>query len=39
MAESAGWLPAMRLWEMTNDLEMKDMLSFLLARDTIHENQ
>jgi Mn-containing catalase len=28
-----------RLWEMTDDPGMKDMLSFLIARDTMHQNQ
>lgn len=39
MAESAGRLLATRLWESTNDHGMKDMLSFLIARDTMHQNQ
>lgn len=39
MAESTGRLLATRLWEMTDDAGMKDMLSFLIARDTMHQNQ
>jgi Mn-containing catalase len=39
MAESTGRLLATRLWEMTDDSGMKDMLSFLIARDTMHQNQ
>jgi Mn-containing catalase len=39
MAESTGRLLATRLYEMTDDPGMKDMLSFLIARDTIHQNQ
>jgi Mn-containing catalase len=39
MAESTGRLLATRLWEMTDDPGMKDMLSFLIARDTMHQNQ
>lgn len=39
MAESAGRLLATRLYEMTDDKGMKDMLSFLIARDTMHQNQ
>jgi Mn-containing catalase len=39
MAESTGRLLATRLYEMTNDPGMKDMLSFLIARDTMHQNQ
>jgi Mn-containing catalase len=30
---------ATRLYEMTDDPGMKDMLSFLIARDTMHQNQ
>ncbi|MDJ1480792.1 manganese catalase family protein [Cytophagaceae bacterium YF14B1] len=39
MAESTGRLLATRLWELTDDPGMKDMLSFLIARDTMHQNQ
>lgn len=39
MAESTGRLLATRLWNSTNDKGMKDMLSFLIARDTMHQNQ
>ena len=38
-AESAGRTLAARLWKSTDDKGMKDMLSFLLARDTMHQNQ
>ncbi len=38
-AESAGRTLAARLWKATDDKGMKDMLSFLLARDTMHQNQ
>lgn len=39
MAESSGRLLATRLWESTDDKGMKDMLAFLIARDTMHQNQ
>lgn len=39
MAESTGRLLATRLYEMTDDSGMKDMLAFLIARDTMHQNQ
>jgi Mn-containing catalase len=39
MAESTGRVLATRLWEATDDPGMKDMLSFLIARDTMHQNQ
>jgi Mn-containing catalase len=39
MAESSGRVLATRLYEMTDDHGMKDMLSFLIARDTMHQNQ
>ncbi|HEY9154740.1 MAG TPA: manganese catalase family protein, partial [Opitutaceae bacterium] len=39
MAESTGRLLATRLYEATDDPGMKDMLSFLIARDTMHQNQ
>jgi Mn-containing catalase len=38
-AESTGRILATRLWNMTNDPGMKDMLAFLIARDTMHQNQ
>ncbi|MGG7516335.1 manganese catalase family protein [Allorhizobium undicola] len=38
-AESTGRTLAVRLYEMTGDPGMKDMLSFLIARDTMHQNQ
>ena len=39
MAESTGRLLATRLYEMTDDPGMKDMLAYLIARDTMHQNQ
>ena len=39
MAESSGRLLATRLWNLTDDKGMKDMLAFLIARDTMHQNQ
>ena len=39
MAESTGRLMVTRLWEMTDDPGMKDMLAYLIARDTMHQNQ
>jgi Mn-containing catalase len=38
-AESTGRVLAVRLYNMTNDPGMKDMLQFLIARDTMHQNQ
>lgn len=38
-AESTGRVLATRLYEMTDDPGMKDFLSFLIARDTMHQNQ
>ncbi|WP_207536237.1 manganese catalase family protein [Desertivirga arenae] len=38
-AESTGRALATRLWKSTDDPGMKDMLSFLIARDTMHQNQ
>ena len=38
-AESTGRVLACRLFEMTDDAGMKDMLSFLIARDTMHQQQ
>ncbi|AHM61367.1 catalase [Flammeovirgaceae bacterium 311] len=39
MAESSGRILATRLFEMTDDPGMRDMLSFLIARDTMHQQQ
>ncbi|MCP9236141.1 manganese catalase family protein [Lewinella sp. JB7] len=39
MAESTGRMLAVQLFKMTNDAGMKDMLRFLIARDTMHQNQ
>ena len=39
MAESTGRVLASRLYNMTDDAGMKDMLSFLIARDTFHQQQ
>ncbi|MFC5711308.1 manganese catalase family protein [Thalassorhabdus alkalitolerans] len=36
--ESQGRLQVCRLYEMTNDRGVKDMLSWLIARDTMHQN-
>jgi Mn-containing catalase len=38
-AESSGRLLATRLYEFTDDPGMKDMLEYLIARDTMHQNQ
>jgi Mn-containing catalase len=38
-AESQGRLQVARLYEMTEDSGVRDMLSFMLARDTMHQNQ
>lgn len=38
-AESQGRLQVCRLYEMTTDRGVRDMLSFLIARDTMHQNQ
>ena len=38
-AESTGRVLATRLWEITDDPGMKDLLSFLIARDTMHQQQ
>jgi len=38
-AESQGRLQVSRLYELTNDAGVRDMLSFMLARDTMHQNQ
>ncbi|MFC6725402.1 manganese catalase family protein [Halobium palmae] len=39
MAESTGRLLATRLYEFTDDPGMKKMLSYMIARDTMHQNQ
>src|SRR5690554_5011339 len=38
-AESQGRLQVCRLYEMTDDPGVRHMLSFLIARDTMHQNQ
>jgi len=38
-AEATGRALATRLYAMTDDAGMKDMLSFLIARDTMHQQQ
>jgi Mn-containing catalase len=38
-AESQGRLQVCRLYEMTRDPGVRRMLSFLIARDTMHQNQ
>ncbi|MDK1360819.1 manganese catalase family protein [Arthrobacter sp. zg-Y1219] len=38
-AEMQGRLAVARLYHMTDDHGVRDMLSFLLARDTMHQNQ
>ena len=38
-AESSGRLLATRLYEFTDDPGMKDMLEYLIGRDTMHQNQ
>jgi len=38
-AESQGRLQVVRLYEMTTDRGVRDMLSFLIARDSMHQNQ
>ena len=38
-AESQGRLQAARMFNLTDDRGVKDMLSFLIARDTMHQNQ
>jgi Mn-containing catalase len=38
-AESQGRLQVCRLYNMTTDRGVRDMLSFLIARDTMHQNQ
>lgn len=39
MAESTGRTLAVRLYNMTDDPGMREMLSFLIARDRMHQNQ
>jgi Mn-containing catalase len=39
MAEATGRMLAVQLFKMTDDPGMKDMLRFLIARDTMHQNQ
>jgi Mn-containing catalase len=39
MAESTGRVLATRLYELTDDAGMKEMLAFLITRDTMHQNQ
>ncbi|WP_426266487.1 manganese catalase family protein [Sphingomonas sp. LHG3443-2] len=38
-AESTGRVLAVRLYNQAHDEGMRDMLSFLIARDTMHQNQ
>jgi Mn-containing catalase len=38
-AESQGRLQVVRLYESTTDQGVRNMLSFLIARDTMHQNQ
>lgn len=38
-AEASGRVLATRLYNMTNDPGMKEMLAFLVARDTMHQQQ
>ncbi|WEJ34998.1 manganese catalase family protein [Devosia sp. SD17-2] len=38
-AEATGRVLAVRLYNMTDDPGMKEMLQFLIARDTMHQNQ
>jgi Mn-containing catalase len=38
-AESQGRLQAVRLYEMATDHGVRDTLSFMIARDTMHQNQ
>ncbi|MDF2579483.1 MAG: manganese catalase [Microbacterium sp.] len=38
-AEMQGRLQVARIYHMTDDKGVRDMLSFLLARDTMHQNQ
>ena len=38
-AESQGRLQVARLYQLTSDAGVRDMSSFLLARDNMHQNQ
>lgn len=38
-AETQGRLQVARLWSMTEDKGVRDLLSFLIARDSLHQNQ
>ncbi len=38
-AESQGRLQAIRMYELATDPGVKDMLHFMIARDTMHQNQ
>ena len=38
-AESTGRMLATRLYHLTTDHGMKDMLAYMIARDTMHQNQ
>ena len=38
-AESQGRLQVCRLYQLTEDRGVRDLLSFLIARDTMHQNQ
>ena len=38
-AESQGRLQAIRIYEMAEDAGLKKMLEFMIARDTMHQNQ
>ncbi|MDX2160375.1 MAG: manganese catalase family protein [bacterium] len=38
-AEAQGRLQVTRLYNMTEDRGVRDMLSFMIARDTMHQNQ
>jgi Mn-containing catalase len=38
-AESQGRLQVCRLYNLTEDAGVRDMLSYLIARDTMHQNQ
>lgn len=38
-AEMQGRVQVARLYHMTDDAGVRDLLSFLLARDTMHQNQ
>src|SRR3712207_4922128 len=38
-AESQGRLQVTRLYNMTQDQGVRDMLAFMIARDTMHQNQ